>query len=410
MTEATFGQENASRTPLAQFRALVLADVSLRERLRATDDTEQFIALAVDLARERGFTLTADSVRREMWRPLPGMAGLIQEQAFEETPLPPPGWLPIAAAWQNGALYLRWAYFGDARLREPFFEGDVQRALSRPFNRLIYFMTPIGKLADWLTTNPGLRPSGFIFHMSRCGSTLVAQMLAALDQNIAVSEASPIDAVVQARALAPGLAPGEQARWLACLIGALGQPRHGERHYFIKLDCWHTLALPLFQRAFPDVPWLFLYRDPVEVLVSQIAMPGSQMIPGLVRPDGIDLAGCYDPTKPQDFYARTLAAICEPVLQHYSADRALLINYRQLPAALWTAVLPHFGVAADAADRAKFAAAARHDAKRPYFEFAGDAAAKQQAATELTRAIAAERLGDIYARLETLRRADPRSA
>ena len=47
----------------------------------------------------------------------------------------------------------------------------------------------------------------------------------------------------------------------AVVVAALGQPQHPEeRALFLKLDAWHTLELPLLQRAFPGVPWVFLYR------------------------------------------------------------------------------------------------------------------------------------------------------
>ena len=52
------------------------------------------------------------------------------------------------------------------------------------------------------------------------------------------------------------------------------------RDYFVKFDSWNTLDLALIRRAFPDVPWIFLYRDPVEVIVSHMRQRGSQMIPG----------------------------------------------------------------------------------------------------------------------------------
>jgi hypothetical protein len=303
-----------------------------------------------------------------------------------------------------------WSHLGDRPLREPFFEGDVRRSLMRPFNQLFRIATPIARLADRSRANPGLMPSGFIFHMSRCGSTLVTRMLAALAENIVISEASPIDTVVQARCARPDLTLDEQARWLRWMVGALATPRAGERYAFIKLDCWHTLALPLFRQAFPDVPWVFLYRDPVEVLVSQLAMPGAQMIPGMLGPDLCGLAPDYDPNRPEDYYARVLAEVCQPVLRHCSAGQALLINYRELPEAVWTAILPHFGIAVSEGDRADMTAAARNDAKVPDLEFAGDSRSKQQAATAATRAAADKWLGDIYAELETRRRADARSA
>ena len=319
---------------LDQFCAQVLADISLQEKLRRPDDADQFVALVLEIAREHGFELGAQDVQAAMRIRLPGVDDPSAGEA-RKTPFPPASWLPIGTSWQGEQLYLQWSYFGRERLREPFFEGDVQRCLRKPFNRLFRYSTPITGLAEWLQIHPGLRPNGFILHMSRCGSTLVAQMLAALDRDLVVSEASPIDAVVRAQQVRPDLDDDQHARWLAWMIGALGQPRcGGERHYFIKLDCWHTLALPLFRRAFPDVPWIFLYRDPVEVLVSQLRMPGMQMVPGMLGAELFGLEQSYDPQKPEDYRARILTRICEPVLQHYSEAAALLVNYRELPHAV----------------------------------------------------------------------------
>jgi hypothetical protein len=47
-------------------------------------------------------------------------------------------------------------------------------------------------------------------------------------------------------------------------------------------------------------------------------------------------------------------------------------GFRQLPAALWTDVLPHFGVTFSQADRDAMADAARYDAKAPALLFNGD--------------------------------------
>ena len=94
--------------------------------------------------------------------------------------------------------------------------------------------------------------------------------------------------------------------------------------------------------------------------------------------------------------------ICEPVVRHLP-DGGLLVNYRQLPEAVWTAILPHFGVDCSQAERAAMAAATRYDAKTPAFEFAADSAAKQQEASETARSAAERWLGDLYHRLEALR-------
>lgn len=390
---------------LAAFCALALEDVSLQTRLRQPDcaDESTFLARLLDVARQRGFIFTAEDVLEAMRaRMLDGVVAT----ATRETPLPPDGWLPTRASWQAGELYAHWAYFGARRLRQPFYEGDVRWCLTQPFNMLFRYVTAVDKLAAWLDERPHLQPSGFIFHMSRCGSTLVSQMLAAVESNIVVSEASPIEGVMQAHVWTPDPGDERQLRWLRSIVGALGQKRGGdERRYFVKLDCWHSVALPLFRRAFPDVPWIFLYRDPVEVVVSQLRMPGSQMLPQGVGPSFHRIARAYGPGAAEDYYAQVLTKICEPIVQHFGQGGGLLVNYGELPEAVFSKILPHFGVQPSAAERAAMTAAARFDAKTPGFAFAPDSAAKQQAASPAARAAAERWLGDLYGRLEAMRAA-----
>jgi hypothetical protein len=396
-------QNPSSASELDQFRALVLADAVLQERLRVPDDTREFLALTIETARRCGLTLEVETLSRAMHR-LPGVEVVGGPFGIERTKTvsPPAGWLPTTAFWQGSELLLEWSDFGHQRLRDPFFEGSVQRCRHKPFNRLFHHCTPITALSEWLKDRPALRPSGLIFHMSRCGSTLVSGMLASLDHNLVISEAAPIDTVVRAPDALPDLDRGQHSRWLAAMIAALGQPRCGETNFFVKLDCWHALALPLFRATFPDVPWVFLCRDPVEVLVSQLRMPGIQMIPGMLGPQQLATVPSYAGEPPEDYCARVLAAICAPVLTHL-ADGGLVVDYRELPQALWTKILPHFGIACSDRDRAVMVEAARIDAKSPFFAFTPDSEAKQQAASASVRATAAKNLGDTYRRLEQLR-------
>jgi hypothetical protein len=238
---------------LEQVRALVERDPSLPERLYQPDDPALFRTLILDLAGDHGLgAADADAAIA---------AGLQASADADADRLPPRGWLPAEARWRDRDLILDWAYLGSRRLREPFFEASMLRCRSKPFNRVFRYATPIDALAGWLRDNPGVAPTGFVFHMSRCGSTLLSQMLAAMPRT-GIPEASPIDAVVQARLTRPDLDLAQHAAWLRWIIGALGQARSGEeRHLFVKLDSWHALALPLFRLAFPTVPWIFLYRE-----------------------------------------------------------------------------------------------------------------------------------------------------
>ncbi len=287
---------------------------------------------------------------------------------------------------------------GAEPLRAPFYEEEIRRALRLPFNRAFRYRTGLDDLIAQAEAMDSLAPSGFIFHMSRCGSTLAAQMLAALPDSIVISEAAPLDAVVQ---LARGLPEDDAARALRAMVGAFGRKRSGrERRYVVKLDCWHTLALPLFRRAFPEVPWVFLYRDPVEVLVSQMRERGMQMVPQFLPPAffGIDTEGVPD----EDYCARVLAAVCRAVIDAGTSG-GLILNYRELPDAVGTAILPHFAISCGEEEHERMRHVAQQDAKSPGLPFAGDSDAKQRDATETVRRAADRHLGEIYARLEARR-------
>lgn len=422
------------------------------------------------------------------------------------------------------------------------------------------------------------RPAGFIFHGSRCGSTLITQMLAALPQTIVLSEPPLVNEILTAHWRDPRITREQRIAWLRGAVYALAridrtqssqsgaaatkdnggdltaentrnaeipsQPsplrslrplrlttepgtqgdasasepplKRGERReregagsagsasfafsdreanwpehagdgdltaknagsaeipctpsplrslrslrlmsepnthrLFIKFDCFHVFELPLITEAFPEVPWVFVYRDPVEVLVSHQRDRAGQLIPGVCdpRPFGIGLdelprisadeytarvlAAVYaaaqaglvhgDATPPsriahdRDGYdAATSEGHVEALAQAASClldDRnggvaapsgnGRLINFTELPAALWDEG-GLFSIDWAAGEIATMRQASRFNAKRPDTAFADDRPAKQREATEEIRRAASNWLEPVYAQLEALRAA-----
>src|SRR5438270_6483250 len=111
------------------------------------------------------------------------------------------GWIPTRLYRAGDRLMADWCYLGDFRLTDPFFGESVRRAFRHPFRVLFRQQTPVDVLIERAATHPGIGPTGFIFHMSRCGSTLIAQMLAASDRNVVVSEAAPVQSALYAEKL-----------------------------------------------------------------------------------------------------------------------------------------------------------------------------------------------------------------
>ena len=313
------------------------------------------------------------------------------------------GWLPIRLYWQHGQPRLDWCYLGERRLVEPFFEQTIDACMRHPFNVLFRHQTPPAALAALHARDPGLPPAGFIFHMSRCGSTLVSQMLAALSHTIVVAEAGPIDGVLRANLHDPTISDEQRISWLRWIVSAYGRQRRvEERHYLIKFDCWHTLDLPLIRRAFPTVPWIFVYRDPVEVLVSHARMPGSQMVPGLVDPRvfGFDPASVFEMSQ-TEYRARLLGRICRAVVE-YRPEQRFLIPYHALPEAMWEQLLDFFRIAHSTLDIKQMQQVARFHAKSPRQPFTSDTQDKRQAASGEIRQMAEQWIGPWYQQLETL--------
>jgi len=317
-------------------------------------------------------------------------------------------WVPIQIHWERDQPRIDWCWVGKRRFTEPFFDQTIDICMRLPFTNLIRPQTTIDALLDRHEFKPGLQPRGFIFHMSRCGSTLLSQMLAALPNNVVISEAGMIDSVLRAKFRRSMLSDDQRADWLRWTISALGQKRSGnEKNLFIKFDSWNVLDFPVINRAFPDVPWIFMYRNPIEVLVSQFARRGAHMVPGGVEPQLFDFT--HDQVfnmQPEEYCARVLARTCEAALHHHRSHPGLLVNYDQLPAVAWTGVTDFFGVDVPDTDREVFIGVSKLNAKNPGLGFESDSQTKQQRASEALRAASAKWLSPLYERLEAARLGD----
>lgn len=391
---------SAASDPIELLRGGLAADRVWRDRLAAIDDLDAFVIAAKDAAAAMRIPIDGDTIHAALrFDPI----GL---DRFDDFPIdtigfPEVGWLPISVEPARGGLAVDWAHFGDRGLTAPFFEQSIYVARRRPINRLLRYRTALAALAAQLPDDRSIAPDGFIFHMSRCGSTLVAQMLAATAEHIVISEAPPLDAAVRQAQAGCGMSMDERVRLLRAMVAALGRTGEKAARYFVKLDSWHTLALPLFRRAFPETPWVFLYRDPVEVMVSQRRVQGLQMLPGMLD-DVLDL-GDHPPMESDSYTARVLARVVGAVSEHHGLGGGLLVNYRDLPGAVESAILPHFGVAPDAEMRAAMADTATRDVKKPGLPFIPDTAHKQREAMDSLRTAAADHVGAVYHRLERLR-------
>lgn len=315
------------------------------------------------------------------------------------------GWMPARLYWSDywgdGQPIVDWCYRSKRGISNSSFDQIVAECLHHPFNLLFRHQTPIEVLGQWSNVSPGLQPNGFIFHMSRTGSNLVSQTLAALPGNVMLSEARPIDSILRAHQLWAQVTDQQRMVWLRWMVSALAQaPREDERQLVIKFDAWNMSELPLIRRAFPGVPWVFVYGDPLEELTSQLNHRGAHMVPGVIEPSSFGInREAIAAMEPEEYCARVLAGICEAALAHYE-NGGMLINKNSLPEAIWSSILPLFGVAYSKTDMERL----QHKTKseiNPAIE--NGLARTQEKAAGRVREAAIKWLVPTYERLEATR-------
>lgn len=315
------------------------------------------------------------------------------------------GWTPTKIWLSQEQPVVEWCHLGPAAFTEPFFDQTIERHFLQNPHILRQF-TSIETLEKLQTINSSSVPTGFIFHMSRCGSTLISQMLAALPENLVIAEADPINFILGTKFSKPSITDDQRCRWLQGVISALGQQRPSyKKHYFIKFTSWNVLNLPLIQQAFPAVPWIFVYRNPVEVMVSLFKNPPGWMAN---RADLQFLAGLLDmdiaeisPMPLEEYCARTLARFCQAALQHYG-DNNLMLDYQKLPDVVWSSLLDFFQVNYSTADINCMQQVLQFDAKNPSKYFIKDSNSKQQAASELICQMVNKWVSDLYEQLKVI--------
>lgn len=363
-----------------------------RLRLEVADHLvpEQFLSTACEISRRTGTPVTEARLKKAVAPPYCPVKR-------RRLPMDMTGWFPKKVVWERGEPWMEWIYLGNQQFREPFYSDTIQQHSGRLINLLLGFSTPLACLAQ-AALQDAVQPAGFIFHVSRCGSTLVSQMLSAVKGHRVLSEPSPIDALLRARLRDPSVTKEKQAGWLKAMVKVLGHRLGPEdRRLFIKFDSWHIMALPMIHNLFPDVPILFLYRNPIEVLVSHGKERGIQMVPGLIEAE-------WYGASPAEVRGLSLVEYPVWVLEkffaaardHAGSVRFSPCDYAALPSAVWSRKSNLFGPIFSPRDIEKMAGVCGVHSKYPDQRFEKDSQRKRKAADPALRSLVKHRLQGTY--------------
>lgn len=283
--------------------------------------------------------------------------------------------LPTRAALHPSGLYLVLKDIAVSELQDPFMYQTVARS-SAPEKIVHIEPDKVGE-ADSATA-----PRGIIFHVGRCGSTVLSQALKQLDDVAVYSEPLPINEL-----LSP---PSGSRREVTQALRSLGAAfaAHAGAPYVLKLSSWNTLFADVIADAFPQSPWLFCVRDPVEVGAALLHTP-----PPWLRGDSAaarhiaSIVGAAADATAEEVFARFYASLCDTIMRLDPA-RGRLLRYEQLLQMLASDAPAHFRLHVDEAGAQRMHASTARYAKAPLDRpapFAPDAEAKQAAATPALR-------------------------
>lgn len=236
-------------------------------------------------------------------------------------------WIPYRFDNKTENLSIRWLYTQGIRFTDPFFDETISKCLSLAFNsKSCTSVTNTQLLIQAAEEIEHLEPDVFIFHISRCGSTLISQLLGLNDACISLAEVPFFDDILRNQLISDH----EKEEMLKASIKLMGQKRKGhEKNLFIKLDSWHVFFYDIFRKLYPETPFILLFRSPFEVLQSHIKFPGMQAVQYVIEPELFGFEPDYISTLPRDHYT---GLVLERYFQVYQEiivkdPNTLLLNY-----------------------------------------------------------------------------------
>ena len=241
------------------------------------------------------------------------------------------GWIPYKLIIEDKTPLVQWIYVSDTIFNHPFFEETIAACKSHTYNSSRYrCVSSLENMIEWSYSLQEIPPITFIFHVSRCGSTLLSQLIALNEKYTVLPEVPFFDELLRLPYKLNLNNDKYRNNYLRAAIKFIGQNKNGnEQRLFIKTDSWHIFFHRTFRQLFPTAPFILLFRSPDEVIYSHQKVYGMQAIPGLIEPEIFGF-------KQKEITELSLDAYMTKVLEKYmhqfeeianEDELSLLINY-----------------------------------------------------------------------------------
>jgi hypothetical protein len=279
-------------------------------------------------------------------------------------------WVPWDLSETDGAPQVRWARVDGHVFGEPFFEDGVRAAGWRFSRKERTRLTSLDALDDWAARPAELPIRGLVFHTSRCGSTLLMQLLRATERVAVVAEPPVVEQLL--RLTVPESAwtadRADVKRWCKGAMHALSQ-RRGQANLdstVVKLDAWLAGGIHVLGAVVPTAWRTFLFREPAAILASHRHMRGMFMVPYVIPWQALGTDGpCQNPAALDRWAAQVLLAILRAGKAAVERGDVWPLAYHDVVRATCETVLPSLGIALTDDIRARVQESATRNSKRP---------------------------------------------
>lgn len=268
-----------------------------------------------------------------------------------------------------------------------------------------------------------IKPNAFVFHESRVGSTLVANTLGSDPWALVFSESAPAASALLHCSSCSRQKNVQMFRDIVTLMGR--SPFH--KRLFFKFQSITSTKMDIALEAFPDTPWMFVYRQPVQTMMSHLdpnkGSAGAPCLRSMRDPpkevkDTLASAIGNSANAPKEAWcAAHLNMLCSHALDAYDKysvikksngdviQRGFLINYESLPGIVPSVLLPLFGITTTphwlskmAVESTQYSKGRKSGAK----VFTGDSADKEERATHNIQKYAKEILQPNFDRMNEI--------
>ncbi len=262
------------------------------------------------------------------------------------------GFFPVRITRLNQQPFVKFAALPLEAFDNPFMAPDpMVRMGEKPDYATKGFL--LDPLLHHIIATPHIPVGGFIFHLSRCGSTLVTQMMKVLEDLLVISEPSGISNILFQNEWICEDEALVAKRFKALVLAHAHSMGFRKKKLFIKFQEFPIFHLDIIRKAFPDVPWIFLYRDPLEIMASwfeneedkgPFSMRLHQHNKPLYLAKQLQLNPLDIEKMPrEEIGAKVIAQMISAALSNLS-QQGLAVDYADLPRAFFSAIAPHFGL------------------------------------------------------------------